>query len=275
MSKETPGSEGSIGYDEILQLLRVAGESFFKAIEPVANAISQVLPRIAQMQPFIEAFERANKIIDSVSKTGWLPHHTLGIDYIEESIVGSGSLESRIGEYYEKNWLDIRHEIESRMACYRISEEAKQTFCEAMDAHEAGHYRCVCRVLFPELDRELRIQFFNDSTGRIGSKEMLDALANRGLLEDYLPRSIFSYILFRQLVTQLYKNVKKSNRSQFELRDVPNRHAALHGLVRYTTHKHSMNMLIMTDYIFEILTVTSHLPIQKNAGQHGNKRHTK
>lgn len=264
MSKENCGNKDSFEYDEIIRSFRVAGKSFARAIEPVANAISQVLPIIAQMQPYIEALASANKIIDSVLATGWLPHHTIGIDYIKESMVGTSSLESRIREYYEKNWLDIRHDIESRMACYRVSEEAKETFREAMDAHEAGHYRCVCRVLFPELDRELRIRFFNDSTGRIDSREMLKALANRGSLEEYLQRSVFSYILFTQLATQLYKNVKESNKSQFELRDVPNRHAALHGLVRYTTHKHSMNMLVMTDYIFEILTMTSHLPLQEN-----------
>ena len=27
----------------------------------------------------------------------------------------------------------------------------------------------------------------------------------------------------------------------------------MHGLVSYSTHKHSMNMLILTDYIFQIL----------------------
>jgi hypothetical protein len=63
MSKDPRESEGSIGYDEILQLLRVAGESLFKAIEPVANAISKALPGIVQMQPYIEAFARAEVAI--------------------------------------------------------------------------------------------------------------------------------------------------------------------------------------------------------------------
>ena len=27
----------------------------------------------------------------------------------------------------------------------------------------------------------------------------------------------------------------------------------MHGLVPYSTHKHSMNILILTDYVFQIL----------------------
>ena len=41
--------------------------------------------------------------------------------------------------------------------------------------------------------------------------------------------------------------------------DVPNRHASIHGLVSYSTFKHSMNMIIMADYIFQILTSATKL----------------
>ena len=264
MSKETPESEGSIGNDEIFRGFQIAGKSLMKMLEPLAEAITKFLPLLAQTGQYVEVLSRANKIIDAISETGWLPFHTMGIDYIEESLDGARSLESRVSEYYENNWEDVRRDIESRMSDFQISDEAKGTFREAMAAHEIGHYRCVCRVLFPEIDRELRIQFFNDKSGFIRSKDMLKALANRGSLEDYLPQSIFSYILFGRLINHLYRQVWDSNRSQFESDAVPNRHAALHGLVRYSTRKHSMNMLIMADYIFEILTVTSHLPQECN-----------
>lgn len=260
MSPDQPNNQNPNGLDEILRSLHAVGRSVTEKLEPVVNAVSKLLPVLAQTQPYIEALLRANKIIDSLAKTGWLPYHTIGIDYIEESFVGEYSLESRVAEYYEKNWMDIRSDIESRMVSYQISEDAKETLLEAMTAHELGLYRCVCRVLFPEIDRELRIQFFKDKTGTIKSDDMLKALANRGTLDDYLPRSLFSYILIGRLIDHLYEPITRANRSKFELDDVPNRHAAMHGLVRYTTYKHSMNMLIMTDYIFEILTLTAHLP---------------
>ena len=35
---------------------------------------------------------------------------------------------------------------------------------------------------------------------------------------------------------------------------VPNRHAALHGRVSYASEKSSLNMLIMTDFIFDAIS---------------------
>ena len=49
------------------------------------------------------------------------------------------------------------------ISSYNITSEAKATFREALDAHEAGLYRCVCRVLFPE------IQHFTDTARRIAA----------------------------------------------------------------------------------------------------------
>ena len=34
---------------------------------------------------------------------------------------------------------------------------------------------------------------------------------------------------------------------------VPNRHAAVHGLVVYRSFKNSLNTLFMTDYVFQIV----------------------
>jgi hypothetical protein len=34
---------------------------------------------------------------------------------------------------------------------------------------------------------------------------------------------------------------------------VPNRHAALHGLLPYAAQKHSMNMLIVADFLFQVI----------------------
>ena len=154
----------------------------------------------------------------------------------------------------------IRQDIESRLGQYQISEEAKATFREALSAHSNRHYRCVCRVLFPEIDRQFRIHFFEDEAGSISSTKMLERLTNRGSLENFMPREAYGWILFDRLVHHLYEPVDDGNRTEFQQDFVPNRHAALHGLVPYSTHKHSMNMIIMADYIFQILTSTTTSP---------------
>ena len=74
--------------------------------------------------------------------------------------------------------MTIRQDIESRLSQYHISEETKETFREALSAHEIGHFRCVCCVLFPTIEREFRRHFFEDSARSINSKKMLKKLTN-------------------------------------------------------------------------------------------------
>ena len=105
-----------------------------------------------------------------------------------------------------------------------------------------AHATCVCRVLFPEIERMVG--------AGLRSKRLLKKLTGTGDLADYAFRERFGYVLFGRLVKHVYQS---GRREKFERDPVPNRQAAIHGLVSYSTHKHSMNMLILTDYIFQIL----------------------
>ena len=237
-----------------LQRLVEPFQPLIQSMERVSKALAPVLEAIA---PYIEHFARYNRFIDSVRSTGWLPYYTFPIDYVEECEDDISLLESRLTTYYEDNWEHIRQDIEARLDYYNIADETKDTFREALSAHNAGHYRCVCRVLFPEIDKEFRIHFFNNSAGRITSKKMLEELTNRGPLESFLPREAYGWMLFDLLIHHLYESVDDSNRAKYESDDVPNRHASIHGLVSYSTFKHSMNMIIMADYILQVLTSTT------------------
>ena len=98
----------------------------------------------------------------------------------------------------------------------------------------------------------IRFNLFDD-VGHIGSKKMIGKLTGERPLEDFSPREAFGLVLFGRLVRHLYEEVKDEERGKFEKDSVPNRHAAMHGFVPYSTHKHSVNMIIMADYIFQIL----------------------
>ena len=231
-------------------------QPFIQSMARVSQAIEPFLKTLA---PHIEHFVRYNKFIDSVYPTGWLPYHTVSIDCVDECGDDPSLLEAYLTNFYKTNWENIRQDIEKRLDHYHITEETKATFREALAAHSIGHYRCVCRVLFPEIDREFRIHFFNDTAGSISSKKMLEKLTNRGSLEYFLPREAYGWILFDRLIHHLYEPVDDNNRGQYESDYVPNRHASTHGLVQYSSFKHSMNMIIMSDYIFQILTSTAKL----------------
>ncbi len=229
-------------------------QPFVQFLQRVSEAMAPIVEAVA---PLVEHFTSYNKFIDSVRPTGWLPYHTVSLDIVEECGDDVSLLEACLTEFYENNWESIRHDIETRLDSYQISAESKATFREALAAHDLGHYRCVCRVLFPEIDREFRIHFFDDAAGSISSKSMLDRLTNHGFLENFLPREAYGWILLDRLVHHLYEPVHDSNRTKYERDYVPNRHAAIHGLVRYATFKHSLNMIVMADYIFQVLTSTA------------------
>ncbi len=247
--------QGVVSLATALQRLTEPFQPFIQSMERVSQAVAPFLEAIA---PHIEHFVRYNKFIDAVRPTGWLPYHTVPMDYVEECGDDVSLLEAGLTGLYENNWENIRQDIETRLDLYHISEETKETFREALSAHATGYYRCVCRVLFPQIEREFRIRFFEDAAGPINSKKMLEKLDSLEL-KSFLPREAYGWILLDRLVDHLYEKVDDSNRAQYEEDYVPNRHASAHGLVQYSTFKHSMNMIMMADYIFQVLTSTAKL----------------
>lgn len=198
--------------------------------------------------PHLQAFCERNRMVDALNEVGWLPYHSAPFHYVEECEDNLALLDKRFSDYYRSQWSDIRDDMMSRLEDYHIDNEAKETFREALAAHEAGYYRCVCRVLFPEIKKVLGVE-------RIREKE-LEKLTSTGNLADFAFREPLGLVLFARFVNHAYEQVQ-TDRKRFARDPIPNRHAAMHGLVSYSTHKHSMNMLILTDYIFQILPLMS------------------
>ena len=224
-------------------------QPFLEELEPVFQGLAQLAAAAA---PHVQKFVRYHKIVEKFDATGWLPYHLAPVNYVEHYEGDTTHLERKISEYYLTQWSSIRADIESRFNDYHIDDEARDTFREALSAHEHKNYRCVCRVLFPEIERMIKFNLFNDA-GRVRTSEMLGKLTDERPLEELISREAFGLVLFGRLVKHLYEQVSDEQRSKFEQNFVPNRHAAMHGLVSYSTHKHSMNMIIMADYIFQIL----------------------
>jgi hypothetical protein len=69
------------------------------------------------------------------------------------------------------------------------------------------------------------------------------------------PRGYFGLALFTRLTEHLYVHIgdSKTKLARMALDPVPNRHAAIHGLVVYSSFKNSLNTLFMTDYIFQVI----------------------
>ena len=79
-------------------------QPFIQTMARVSEAITPFLEAVA---PYIEHFVRYNKFIDAVRPTGWLPYHTVSIDYVEECGGDISLLESHVANFYQTNWNDI------------------------------------------------------------------------------------------------------------------------------------------------------------------------
>ena len=146
----------------------------------MVTADSQGTLRNANFGPFSEfsnnlaKLQRHNAVLD---KSGWLPHHSTPFELVDACNGDSEALRRRLRQFYEERWPEIRQEIETRLVAYELDDEAKATFREALDAHESGLYRCVCRLLPPELERIARIELHDGKTTKISSQPILRKLA--------------------------------------------------------------------------------------------------
>ena len=222
------------------------------ALFPIFQAFFQTFESISHLAP---VFKKYQTFIKSVNETGWLPYYSVPFHYVEECDGNIDLLENRLSNYYTTHWDEIRRNIESRLRSYHVSEETRETFREALSVHEGKNYRCVSAPLFSVIDNELRVHFCGDLTARITYPAIIEKLNYHVLQGDLITRQTYFWVLFDRLMNHLYKTVNNGNRKEYEQDFTPNRHAAVHGLVSYSTHKHSMNMIIMADSIFQTLTL--------------------
>ena len=254
------------GLEPLAERLRACEEAFkpvIKAIEPIALGVREEFSKYAYSDEIL-------------AKAGWLPHYTTPFNHISKFGGDVEAIKMALLEYYTKNWKNVRYEIETRLSNYKIDPEAKATFRESLDAHEAGLYRCVSRVLFPELERLFRVEVLDKNIGKITSSAMIKGLVNResalahnASLGDFMPNGFFELIIFdrmtRILETRsqfgstipsygLYDSVfTPESLEQVKQDPVPNRHAALHGLVAYSSPLNSLNMIFVADYLFQVV----------------------
>ena len=252
-------------YKSMKRFSEITSEVFRSAaaLFPIFQAFFQTLESISQkLAPHIEKYQT---FIKSVNETGWLPYYSVPFHYVEECDGNIDLLENRLSNYYTTHWDEIRRDIESRLGSYHVSEETRETFREALSVHEGKNYRCVSAPLFSVIDREFyfltgqnpsKILYESasfDTLQNLTSHEIIKELTGHWPQGDSGPIQAYFWVLLDRLVNHVYKTVNDENRKEYEQDFTPNRHAVVHGRVSYSKHKHSMNMIIMADFIFQIL----------------------
>jgi hypothetical protein len=189
-------------------------------------------------------------------RAGWLPHYTTPFFLVEDDIDAAG-LSALLDGYYRQNWTRVRGEFEARLVGLKVDEDAKATLSEALDAHGHGLYRATARLLFPEIERIARAELLNGRLGGIASlKEVREAVGQLGLSELGPQGGGPVFAQFARMAHHLYETASTPERvAELASDPVPNRHAAMHGLVTYRTMQSSLNALIMTEFMYQVIPV--------------------
>ena len=132
---------------------------------------------------------------------GWVPNQTTPFDLVAECGNDGPMLQTSLLAYYTDNWGEVRTRLESQLSSYDIDDEAKATFGEALDAHEAGFYRSVSRLLFPEFERLFRAALYDGRAGIISYHKFVNELAEGVDLElgGFLIAGLQDMVLFKYL----------------------------------------------------------------------------
>ena len=243
----------------IITALRNTVQQFVDIVTPYLEPVARGLIAIAEW----------HRIREVLNAAGWLPHYTTPLDLIVDCVGDLDTVRNILEEYYAQNWSTVRTAIESQMTEYNVDEEAKATFREALDAHGCGLHRSVCRLLFPEIERVLRTEVFGRRTGRPLYKQMVKKLVSDKTLDDFLPGGWFDFDYLGHLteglklqsddefddrIFGLFRPVAEEDLQRLEQDPVPNRHAAMHGYVSYSSPQNSLNAIFVADYMFRLIS---------------------
>lgn len=236
-----------------------------------ANAVARL--NLGSVKAAAEQLAGQVRRAEAFDRAGWLPHPSTPLAQLEECVDDSQAIHGLLSEYYDAQWPEVRRDIETRLTAWRIDEEAKATFCEALDAHEAGFYRSVCRLLFPEIERVARRELHDDRMSRITSQKTLRSLAGRLPISAMEPGGFLGLNLFDRLSNHVYEDASDEEaRQRLVGNPIPNRHAALHGLVVYSTRQNSLNVIFIADYVFELISVLKELQHSARTNERENGR---
>ena len=221
-----------------------------KHLEPLAK----VLVRLAEeIKPYLQGFLLYDAVAKVRETTGWLPYRTVPFaQYFKECGGDTKAFNAQVSSYYNHHALDIVKDINARLGNYEIDDEAKATLREALSAHQYGLFRCVCRVSPPEIERVIREDWLAIQDVTTLKPSLLKGKINERSLSDFAIDGPHDLELFGLLTFHLFSWVKDLETVNRE--PTPNRHAATHGWLPYSSAQSSLNSIICMDYVFRLTT---------------------
>lgn len=229
------------------------GESLRRQMETVQAAMRP----LAEQLRWLEEQERQCRRLE---RAGWLPHRSSPFHLLEEIDLEDAELDDRVRDYYETDWGEVSASLSAGIAECEFDQEAKECFSEALSAHAAGFYRCAPRLLFPEIERVARIELHGGALDKMASQDRLVATIGGLTPAEMSSTGVMGLRFYKKLTEHLYLHLKDAERvAVAEADPVPNRHAAVHGIVSYTSGKSSLNAVLVADYLLQAVSTIKRL----------------
>src|SRR3546814_844798 len=225
------------------------------------TAIEDAPPRqIEEMtRAFVKLFTSVGSLVwewawcELIEQAGWLPHASIPPELIADAKdVEDAGL--RLEKFFRENWPQVSEDLRRSVHASDADAEAREAFNECIRAHSLGLYRVAPTLLFPHIERVTRTALLPNAMGASAATVLFEAVGELGPSEFTMP-GVSGVRLYSKLAEHLYKQVRTPDEVEAARLDpVPNRHAVLHGRVSYTSEKSSLNMLIMTNFIFDAVS---------------------
>ena len=256
-----------------MQGLHLYSKRIYSWLEENEEAILGARDNINSWAISVMKFLRNTQLDDIIMQSGWLPHYTLpesvyqGLwqaldDPTNASEEELKQISNSMLSFYQEHWVDARSTIQASIQLNAPDKESLEVVVEALNAHEQGLYRCVCSVLFPTIERAMRITASPDSQDHVqywGNNKIKDFV---GRVRSGYPGRWFDVV---------YNSLKESPSSgiygrmqedkdllHYENTFVPNRHAVAHAYRSYDQCEHSLNMIFLVDFMFHFISFYDH-----------------
>ncbi|OPH84363.1 hypothetical protein [Nitrobacter vulgaris] len=242
---------------ELQRRLEHAALPSLEAVQRITENVKRVealLPRPSPQQirlfEQLEKTERRKRVLDRI---GLLPHPSTPFALLDGDDADD-VLKIKIEQHYRDNWKEVCHDLESRAQRFDVDDEAKTTLAEALAAHQSGFYRAVCRLLLPEIERVARVELRGDCLGSLKIEKVIGEPGMELTISETNPPGYYALGLYERLTDHIYVKVDELNRLKLKSDPVPNRHAAIHGLIVYNSVWHSLNSIFLTDFAFQVVS---------------------
>ncbi|MDG4647281.1 hypothetical protein P6F26_02390 [Roseibacterium sp. SDUM158017] len=235
---------------EITETFRALREKHAADVAKIREAFIAIN---ANWQPFFAEFRKHQQAKQALRETsGLLPHATTPWEQFSED--NPALFGPTVVSFYKESWDAAEEKFRIDLEEYDVSDEAKRAMHDALICHRHELFRSVVLTLLPYVEMEFRKAFQIDVGGHAASLQEL-----RDIVWKVPAGIVLSHAapmdLLEILDAHLYEKVKTAEAlSRFQADQIPNRHAAIHGLIEYSSLENSLNTLIVADYVFFIIS---------------------